>query len=188
MKPDDFHIKIAEIGESGLDLERPIAPAWFAETLGGPQGAAPELALDESVPATVRVHLDKAGQDVVVRGRIEGRGKTPCGRCLGDAAVDLGSDLDVLFTCEPARAADAEDGDDDKDVERHDGVTLDLEGPVREAMILAVPLAPLCREDCRGLCNQCGQDLNQDECEHSRNGVVDIRFAGLQKLKLGLPS
>jgi len=97
-----------------------------------------------------------------------------------------------------ARAADAKaaqafkDGDDevegveleenDLDVFPYDGETVDLEPLIREQFVLAVPYAPLCREDCRGLCAQCGADKNVAPCACDK--PLDPRFAALQGLKL----
>jgi uncharacterized protein len=58
---------------------------------------------------------------------------------------------------------------------------IDLGEAVREALILAIPEFPLCREDCRGLCARCGADLNQGECRCPR--AADLRWGALQALR-----
>ena len=55
---------------------------------------------------------------------------------------------------------------------------------IRDTLVESLPLQPLCRPDCRGLCSQCGADLNEDPDHH--HDVTDIRFAGLAGLKAQL--
>ena len=71
---------------------------------------------------------------------------------------------------------------DDLDVYPYTGDVIDLEPLVREQFVLAVPYAPLCKDDCRGLCPQCGVDRNVTACECEK--PIDPRFAALQGLKL----
>ncbi len=185
MKPiEEFSISIAEIGDGELLVERPIRPAWAAEALD-----EVELAVEAGAHLAVRCY--RTGGDVVVRGRIEGVGKAECGRCLGEAHVDLGTDIHVLFSANAQRAngddvSDLE-GDGEMDILPHDGVVLDLAGVVREQLILAIPMRPLCREDCKGLCDQCGHDLNQGPCAHQAEPKPDPRLAKLVSLR-GKPS
>jgi uncharacterized protein len=73
-------------------------------------------------------------------------------------------------------------GEDDLDVFPYSGDAVDLEPLVREQFVLAVPFAPLCKEDCLGLCPQCGADRNVAPCACEK--PVDPRFAALQGLKL----
>jgi uncharacterized protein len=71
---------------------------------------------------------------------------------------------------------------DDLDVFPYTGDVIDLEPLVREQFVLSIPYAPLCKEDCRGLCPQCGIDRNVASCECA--APIDPRFAALQGLKL----
>ena len=71
---------------------------------------------------------------------------------------------------------------DDLDVYPYTGDVIDLEPLVREQFVLAVPYAPLCKDDCLGLCPQCGVDRNLTACECEK--PIDPRFAALQGLKL----
>ena len=66
----------------------------------------------------------------------------------------------------------------------HDGAFADMEALLRDALVESLPLQPLCREDCLGLCSQCGADLNEDPDHH--HDVTDIRFAALEQLKAQL--
>src|SRR5207244_13446979 len=76
----------------------------------------------------------------------------------------------------------AEIATEDLDLFPWDGDKIDLEPLFREQFVLAIPYAPLCREDCKGLCPQCGIDLNTGTCTCEK--PVDPRLAGLKGLKL----
>ena len=69
------------------------------------------------------------------------------------------------------------------DAEPFDGKTIDLDPIIREQVLLALPVSVLCREDCKGLCTVCGEDLNEKDCGCERK-VVDVRLAKLKDIKL----
>ena len=69
------------------------------------------------------------------------------------------------------------------DEEGYSGKEIDLQPAVREQILLSVPPPPLCREDCKGLCPQCGKDLNEGECGCDRT-VLDPRWAALKGIQL----
>ncbi|MEW5739655.1 MAG: DUF177 domain-containing protein [Myxococcota bacterium] len=73
---------------------------------------------------------------------------------------------------------------DEIDAEPFDGKTIDLDPVIREQVLLALPATVLCREDCRGLCSTCGQDLNEQDCGHAEKKEVDVRLAKLKDIKL----
>lgn len=73
---------------------------------------------------------------------------------------------------------------DEIDAEPFDGKTIDLDPVVREQVLLALPVSVLCREDCKGLCPTCGQDLNEKDCGHGKVKEVDARLAKLKDIKL----
>jgi uncharacterized protein len=75
--------------------------------------------------------------------------------------------------------------DDDEEAERLEGDFLDLEPALRDAVVLSLPLQPVCREDCPGLCSQCGARL-ADDPEHQHD-EVDPRWAALTNV-LGSPA
>jgi uncharacterized protein len=70
------------------------------------------------------------------------------------------------------------------DAEPFDGKTIDLDPIVREQVLLALPVTVLCRDDCKGLCPTCGQDLNERDCGHSEKQQIDVRLAKLKDIKL----
>lgn len=177
-----------------------IDPALVAEAVAGmPMREA--LGEDKgglSDGGVLDVELYADGTTVFVQGAIEGTIAIACSRCVAPVALHFDERLRVTYVPAhelPAPAADDDGaadpaGDDDGveltsdelDVFPYDGETVDLEPLVREQFVLAVPFAPLCREDCKGLCPQCGIDKNVGTCDCSP--PLDPRFAALGNVKL----
>lgn len=95
-----------------------------------------------------------------------------CSRC----GVDYLYDIDVYFHCheEPLNQASKEDSifilKKDLDIDHYEGNEIEINDIFREQLFLAVPMHPLCKEDCRGLCPVCGKNLNTDKCDcHAEN-------------------
>jgi uncharacterized protein len=145
--------------------------------------------------AVLDVDLYADGTSVFANGTMKGHVRVACGRCVGP--VDVGFDEKIRVTYLPKHEMQEEDEDeakpesDDEGVELeeedldlfpYEGEAIDLEPLVREQVILAVPYAPLCREDCKGLCPQCGVDLNTGSCRCEK--PIDPRFEALKGLKL----
>ena len=131
------------------------------------------------------------GGSVFASGRIDGWLHVACGRCVGPVRVPLAETLRVTYVPHAEAEAKGERDDaegeveiaeDDLDVFPYEGETIDLEPLIREQFILAVPYAPLCKDDCKGLCPQCGIDRNFATC--NCEGPLDPRFAALKGLKL----
>lgn len=141
------------------------------------------------------VHVYLEGDNVHATGSMKGEIVVACSRCVGPAKVAIDEDVHVTFMPEAELAATrAEAGDgagdgegvelagEDLDVFAYDGEHVDLEPLIREQLVLAVPYAPLCREECKGLCPQCGVDKNVERCSCEK--PLDPRFAALKGLKL----
>ncbi|HWP39019.1 MAG TPA: DUF177 domain-containing protein [Gemmatimonadales bacterium] len=102
-----------------------------------------------------------------------------CRRCLKDIAVAVEAPLEVLFTEE------ADSDDPSARVIPVHATAVDLDEPIREELILAVPEYSVCRDDCRGLCPRCGKDLNTGPCSCAPE--PDLRWAALEALRSTLP-
>lgn len=101
-----------------------------------------------------------------------------CARCLEVLDDDVVVDLQELFAYEESDTAT--DSEDD-DVSRLEGDLLDLEPLLRDAVVLALPFQPLCRDDCPGLCIECGARL-ADDPDHQHDDAIDPRWASLREL------
>lgn len=90
----------------------------------------------------------------------------PCSRCLEPFRLPIASSFDLRYLPASAASAAVEREVDDEDLEtsyyRNDEI--DLNELLREQFYLALPMKPLCAEDCRGLCAQCGTNLNAGTC------------------------
>lgn len=129
-------------------------------------------------PAVVPVQLEvsrMAGPGYALRMIFEASLCGPCMRCLKDARPVLHID---------AREVDVPGGEGDLDSPYVREDTLDVASWARDAFVLAVPVAVLCREDCKGLCPVCAADLNEAGREHSHESEPDPRWAKLRELKL----
>ena len=141
--------------------------------------------------AQAELDLSAEGQSVFVRGSVDGWAELACGRCVGAVRLPIQERIGVTFLprnqVPDDLAADADEEveptEDDLDLYPYDNDEIDLEPLLREQVILAVPFAPLCREDCKGLCPVCGNDLNQQECGCDR-APIDPRLAALKDLKV----
>lgn len=115
--------------------------------------------------------LESVVAGIVVRGSIAGRMRVRCARCLREFDRDFDVRMDELYAREPGPEDDYVLADD---------LILDPEPMVRDAVVLQMPFAPVCRPDCLGLCERCGGDRNLGEC--TCGPEVDPRWAGLEAL------
>jgi uncharacterized protein len=152
---------------SMAEIERTLpAPAgWKVELIGVPEGAQ----------VTLRLRLESVMEGVLVTGEVDVPLVGSCARCLEPIEDTLELDLQELFAYE---GSTTEATSEEDEVRRVEGDFIDLEPMVRDAVVLALPLAPVCSEDCQGLCVDCGQRLDDLPPDHTHE-VLDPRFAGL---------
>jgi uncharacterized protein len=112
----------------------------------------------------VRLHVMRDGDDVVVVGDLEASVPLVCGRCLEEFRVDVRPKVDARFVPRPTIDDDVELGADDLDLDFYENDQLNLAGLVETETTLALPMKPLCRSDCRGLCSTCGANRNVADC------------------------
>lgn len=120
------------------------------------------------------LRLTRATQGLYVEGRLSGEQVMDCARCVEPFAQTLQAEVGELFVYPPERA-------DDPLLAIPETALLDLKPYLREMMLLSIPTQPICRQDCRGLCPVCGQDLNQENCQHPST-EIDPRLAPLKAL------
>ncbi len=154
----------------GFFLEAPAGVSRIYE-LNYPAIQVEELTL---TPLQGEFTAVRASEGVYVTGQLHTIRHTPCIRCLEDAVLNIKINLDDLYYYPPESAPEGEYAIGE------DGY-IDLGPIVRELTILGIPLHPLCRPDCQGLCPQCGQNLNKGQCDCQVN-EIDPRMAILQQL------
>ena len=151
---------------------------------------AEEVELDEEgarlvSDAAVRGGASRKGLEVRLRGEIRTEVELLCARCAAPERAPLSVEFDTSFIPQEVEAAKAENVEllkEDLVVAAYEGDAVDLDELVREQILLALPLRHLCREDCKGLCQKCGADLNAGDCRCEK-GEVDPRWAALADLK-----
>ena len=134
-------------------------------------------------PVDFRAHLTKDTQKVRLTGRVKTTLETGCGRCLEPFQIPVDAPFDLMFLpeIEPGPEGEKEVENDDVGVSHYKDDVIDLGEVMREQFFLALPMKPLCRPDCKGLCPICGANRNRQECD-CREEWVDPRLAGLKNL------
>jgi uncharacterized protein len=138
--------------------------------------AITEAAVPDTAPVAVDVTLEAVEGGVVVKGNVTAPWVGECRRCLTAVVGEVVASVEEIFVPDP------EEGQT-WPIEHNQ---LDLEPLVREAVVLELPLAPLCRPDCLGLCPTCGADLNSGPCQ-CVDGPADPRWAALDVLRRDPP-
>jgi uncharacterized protein len=188
-----MRVKIEEIQESGLVLNEPMPRSLLSEALTSPEGA------DFSAERGFTLHgkLSRVSGGVLFNATFSVNLQAPCKRCAQEVSLEL----PISFTLNlvkrekfsgPSGPAAEDDGRapqagsfmlEAADEEPFDGKTIDLDPILIEQVLLALPLSVVCREECKGLCPVCGQELNERECGCERK-VPDPRLAALKDIKL----
>ena len=139
--------------------------------LAGLAGTAAQI--DASAPVAVDLVLERIPEGIVVRGSIAADWTAACSRCLEPVHGTVSLHVDELFEREPVEGDTYELGEDE----------IDLEPMVRDALLLELPLIPLCAADCAGLCPSCGANRNQTDCDCTTE-ELDQRWAALRSLEI----
>lgn len=115
-------------------------------------------------PVYVSVFVSLTGKTLLINGKIGTKANIVCGRCLKEFEQQL---INNNFTLDIDTAGQDE---------------VDITDNIREEIVITLPLKPLCKKDCKGLCPSCGQDLNIKKCS-CKIVKEDIRWEGLGKIK-----
>ncbi|MBF4995505.1 DUF177 domain-containing protein [Arthrobacter gandavensis] len=165
-------INVKDLGRSPGTMrtmhEHVPAPKDFGVALiGVPFGSDIELDL----------RFEAVHEGILVSGSALVPVKGECGRCL--VPIEYTEDVDVqeLFYYEDAESFGEEEEEEQRRIERD---VIDLEPVLRDAVVTSLPFQPVCREDCEGLCSECGARLEEDPGHHHE--VVDPRWAALAGL------
>ncbi|MCL1923155.1 MAG: YceD family protein [Propionibacteriaceae bacterium] len=119
--------------------------------------------------------LQSVGEGVLVTGNVHATIDAECSRCLRLTSHEFEAPIVQLFVYE-----DTPYDDQTEDVLVIENGSIDLDQPIRDALILDQPLSPVCSDDCRGLCLQCGIDLNA-EPDHHHDDDIDSRWLSLSQ-------
>ncbi|MCK7627072.1 YceD family protein [Streptomyces sp. RS10V-4] len=162
---------------------RPGALKRLSRTVEAPADLGNEvIGVPEGVPVELDLRLEAVMDGVLVTGTARAAVKGECVRCLEPLERELEADFQEMFAYPDAdaRTESGDDAEDEEDTLYIEDDLIDLEPVLRDAVVLALPLQPVCREDCPGLCSECGARLADDPDHH--HDAVDMRWAALQEL------
>jgi uncharacterized protein len=165
-----MRLKISDIPDDGLteELDLPVEVR---------EGAGPDT-------AHVSMRVFRFGKKVLVEGSVKIAVSLACSRCL--KAVSYPVDADFREEYNPAEDVEKEDEQElaerELDLSYYSDDELDIAELIREQVLLAVPMKPLCGDECKGICPTCGKDLNEGPCG-CRTEETDPRLAPLSKFK-----
>jgi uncharacterized protein len=128
-------------------------------------------------PIELDLRLESVVEGVLVTGTATVTLSGECVRCLGPIVDLLEVDVQELFVYPGSEATEDE-------ASRLEGDLVDLEPLLRDSVVVELPFQPLCRPDCKGLCPQCGTNLN-DQPEHNHEVALDPRWATLRQFEGG---
>jgi uncharacterized protein len=168
-----FVLDTQELGRRPGSMLRIRRTALATDDLGTDVIAVPrgsQLDLD--------LRMESVVEGVLVSGVVSATASGQCVRCLDDLQREVEVDVQQLYVYPGQAPADAEDEETDELV----GDLIDVGPVVRDAVVLALPFQPVCREDCPGLCSECGVHL-ADQPGHQHD-QVDPRWAALQSLTI----
>jgi uncharacterized protein len=174
-------VNIAQIPPDGLVIDEALVPSEV-HVLG-------EETFSLAPHGQLECRVDKVdGVSIHVRGRLAAALEMVCSRCLESFKFPIDQELDLFYLPHAADVASEEEEevelkDRDMVVAYYQGDRLDLGDMIREQFFLAVPVKPLCREDCRGRCLTCGANRNESACGCPQvDSAPDVRLLELKKI------
>ncbi|MEU9114743.1 YceD family protein [Streptomyces sp. NPDC048483] len=165
---------------------RPGTLKRLSRTVEAPRDLGNEvIGVPEGAPTELDLRLESVMDGVLVTGTARAAVKGECVRCLEPLGRELEADFQEMFSYPDAddRTRPADSGDDAEDEEDTffiEDDLFDLEPVLRDAVVLTLPLQPVCQDGCPGLCSECGARLADDPDHH--HDAVDMRWAALQGL------
>jgi uncharacterized protein len=177
-KSDVLCVAVDEIGESGYHLSCTKPAGWVADSLQ--EWNSSDCGFEGDIG--IQVDCFKTGKTILAQGRIAANLRLRCVRCLEDFTRPLAATFhyNLLPEKEEGAPPEMEIPRDAFDASYYSGAVIDLAPLVLEQVVLHVPPNPICRDSCRGICQQCGADLNRTPCGCAGDEGADERFAALK--------
>ena len=168
---------IEEIGEEGLS---------FSFILNKDQLEIDQADLSVKVDTTIRGSLTRLGDDFYLSANVITDVVTSCSRCLVKFSYPIDCNFKSHFVPSDGRyvsPGEVELHSSDIDTEVYENKQIDLSQSVRDGILLSVPVVCLCKDDCKGICSQCGKNLNYSNCKCINESFVDPRLEVLKDMK-----
>ncbi|MBZ5558446.1 MAG: DUF177 domain-containing protein [Acidobacteriia bacterium] len=176
-------LDLRKIGTPLERYEKVYAPEAFGS---GPADAGNEAdGFRVAAPVTLAFDIVKDKATFRLAGHVQTTLELPCGRCLEPFALPVDASFDLRYQphADNTGEGEVEIEEDDLTTAFYENDEIDLGQLMREQFYLSLPMKPLCRVDCKGLCPSCGTNLNRATCDCKREWE-DPRFAALKKLKI----
>ncbi|WP_345511311.1 YceD family protein [Phytohabitans houttuyneae] len=158
---------------------RPGAMRTVRRVVPAPADLGLELIrVPDGADLTLDLRMESVSEGVLVSGTASAPTAGECGRCLRPISDSVVVPIQELYAYEHSTTDETTDEDE---VGRLQGDLVDLEPALRDAVVLALPVTPLCRDDCPGLCPECGVHWDELPAGHSHE-QVDPRWAALTQL------
>jgi uncharacterized protein len=167
------------------DIKSAPTELFFTEEMEGLNqllGQDGETDYRAAAPLHIALTHLRSGGELLFSGAIRGEFTGQCGRCLESYPLALTREFSVVLTPQPPLGRETELSYDELSASFYSGETIDVSTLVFEQTLLALPSAPLCQEDCKGLCPQCGTNRNQNVCD-CRSTWRDPRLSILSSLR-----
>ena len=166
--------------------EMEVRKVRFVETFEPGQIDFQDVDVQQAGPLTidgVAELLANSEGEVRIRGKLSVIMRSDCDRCLGEALYPLNADLDLFYRPMSYIARDEEIKIDEGEAEIgfYQGDGMELEDILREQVLLLLPMQKICREDCKGICPQCGKNRNEADC-HCKVETADDRWKALRDI------
>jgi len=133
-------------------------------------------------PCELTLRATRADDKVELSGGVSVVVGFECDRCLTNLSIPVEASFDLVYVPPVGTGDEHELGDDDLSLGYYQDGVIDIDDLTREQIELALPMARLCTEQCRGLCPECGANLNLGKCSCGED-QVDTRWAALKELK-----
>lgn len=169
-------LRVSDITEHGVHIETFEEPMWLVNL--------PELwseGDEYKLLSKIRIDLqvNRVLKEVTVLGNMNLTIECPCSRCVEPVKIELSPVINLVLS----PGDKLKDEDEDLDHELYQGDVIDLGNYLREQIAVSLPVKVVCSEECKGLCNVCGTNLNIDNCSCDKKRI-DPRFAVLKDLKI----
>jgi uncharacterized protein len=181
-----MHIHIEQISENGLPLQFEETPEAFPVLAEMVDKGACEF----RAPISVTLRALRFGDMVEVDGDINTSVRLSCGRCLQKFEASLNSRFSLTYRLRESDTKEAESRQEELELKAEDmgliyyqGEEIDLTNEIQEQVVMAFPLRALCQPDCKGLCPDCGSDLNDGKCGCDKKALTG-KFAALKNFTL----
>jgi len=176
---DNLSFNVAQL------MKDPVGSHRHVDVTANLRHLSSELGMAEDEDASVvagRVRLMRTNQGILVQGTLTGETLVQCARCLAPVVVPLEIELEELFvpTLDIVTGKSILPEEEDQALWIDEHHILDLGEVVRQDVLLALPLHVVCSEECRGLCPDCGANLNETTCDCKPD--IDPRWSSLADL------